>query len=276
MIDRTQIKALRDLMEVATSLDVRVMLIGAAARLLMFDWKHDLPQSRTTKDWDLAVKLESWDAFLKLKTALTKPPRARFSQAKAEQRIIHVSGTLVDLIPFGGIETKDGTIVWPRDHTEMTVVGFTQAYDNAELVEIAEGLRLCVVTIPFLLVLKVVAFHDRRKFDDLRDILFILEKYFEYEDINRIFDELSDQLAAGEISFDNAGQYLIGRDVGRLCHSQTREKVVSVLDELLINPIESDLLKVLGSGLDSEEWESRRNRYFGMIGSFRDGLKASA
>ncbi|HEV8486732.1 MAG TPA: hypothetical protein VGV87_24515 [Blastocatellia bacterium] len=51
-------------MEVATSLDVRVMLIDAAARLLMFDWKHDLPQSRTTKDWDLAVKLESWEKAL--------------------------------------------------------------------------------------------------------------------------------------------------------------------------------------------------------------------
>jgi hypothetical protein len=53
MIDRLQSEALKDLSAVATHLNIPFMLIGAAARLVMFDWKHaTLPQHRTTTDWD--------------------------------------------------------------------------------------------------------------------------------------------------------------------------------------------------------------------------------
>jgi hypothetical protein len=62
-----------------------------------------------------------------------------------------------------------------------------------------------VVTIPTLVMLKLVAHRDRRKTDDLADVLFILENYSRYELEDRIFDELADQLASGELPFEHAG-----------------------------------------------------------------------
>jgi predicted nucleotidyltransferase len=238
----------------------------------MLDWKYGLPERRTTRDWDLAVEVPDWKTFLGLKSALTE--NGTFRETTVQHRLIHRSGTQVDLVPFGGVEASDGTITWPGEETSMTVLGLREAYANAGPVEVEEGLSLPVVTIPFLVVLKLFAFQDRRRMDDLRDLIFALEHYDKYIDQNRIFDELSDKLEARSLSFDHAGHYLIGKDVGQLCRASTIIRLNSVLDEL-IDPQDSKLFEILPRGLESDEWETRANNLIAILKSFRDGIADS-
>jgi predicted nucleotidyltransferase len=63
----------------------------------------------------------------------------------------------------------------------MTVIGFREGDEHATRIDLAPGVSVRVVTIPTLVILRVVAYYDRRKIDDLADVLFILENYSRYE-----------------------------------------------------------------------------------------------
>jgi len=62
----------------------------------------------------------------------------------------------------------------------MTVLGFQEAVDTAQLVEVGEGLVVPVVSIPAFVLLKLMAWKDRRiiKNTDASDLLFVLRNYF--------------------------------------------------------------------------------------------------
>ncbi len=59
MIEKEHVEAIIDLERIARAQKITVMIIGAGARLLLLDWRHNLPARRTTMDWDLAVRMES-------------------------------------------------------------------------------------------------------------------------------------------------------------------------------------------------------------------------
>ena len=175
------------------------MIIGAGARLLLLDWKYGLPTQRTSKDWDFAARMISWKQYEQLRDALASGPLAPFRRTAAEHRLQHTSGTLIDLLPFGQLEGPEGTIEWPESHAVMSVIGFSDADEHAIPIELRPGVTIRVVTIPALVALKLIAYKDRSRADDLRDVLFILEYYSRYELEDRIFDELSELLANGEL-----------------------------------------------------------------------------
>ena len=153
--------------------------------------------------------MKSWTLFKRLRNELTRSD-APFRSSGAEHRFAHTSGTLVDLIPFGEIEEPEGVIRWPESQAVMTVIGFREADSHATRIELAPGVQVRVVTIPMLVILKLVAYEDRGKTDDLADVLFVLENFSRYELENRIFEELAEQLARGELPFEEAGAFLSG------------------------------------------------------------------
>src|SRR5262245_54439813 len=63
MIDKEHIEALIDLEKIASAHNIPVILIGAGARLLLLDWKHGLPQQRTSEDWDFGARVMSWEHY---------------------------------------------------------------------------------------------------------------------------------------------------------------------------------------------------------------------
>jgi predicted nucleotidyltransferase len=232
VIDPANIGAIIDLERTAGALGVPLMMIGAGARLLLLDWKLNLPTRRTTKDWDFGVRMGSSKQFERLRDELTRPG-ATFRATGIEHRFVHTSGTLVDLVPFGEIEKPEAKIQWPGSHAVMTVVGFRDADAHATRVELAPGIHVRVVSIATLVILKLVAYQDRNKADDLADVLFILEYYSRYELDARILDELAEQLAGGKLPFEYAGAYLLGRDMAAQCSPSNRLKLGDILDDLL-------------------------------------------
>jgi predicted nucleotidyltransferase len=68
----------------------------------------------------------------------------------------------VDLIPFGGIETSPGIIMWPPDMAiMMNVAGFGDALAAAVNVEVSPGMEIKVASLPGIAILKIFAWADR-------------------------------------------------------------------------------------------------------------------
>lgn len=272
MINASETQALCDLQRIASSLDIPVMLIGAGARLLTLDWKYNLASSRTTKDWDLAVKVTSWDEFDRLRQALQQGTPALFKPTKLAQRLIHTSGIPIDLVPFGGLARANGAIVWPDEEIEMTVLGFDEALAHAEWFKLEPDEKIAIATIPALLVMKFFAFADRKHIDDLKDAVFILQHYLQHHNENRIFDELANQLAHGKIEYQQAGPFLLGKEAGQLCKHETVERLLPIIDSL-IDPYSEKVGQLAGPLGDFDEEEKRRREIAASFKSFRDGIK---
>ena len=115
-----------------------------------------------------------------------------------------------------------------------------------------------------------MAHRDRRKTDDLTDVLFILEHYSRYELEDRIFDELADRLAGGELPFEQAGAFLVGRDVATQCRPASRPKLAAILDNLLSDEV--PLAQLVAPALDEVSWQQRFDSITGLFRRFSDGF----
>ena len=58
MITSNERRVLADLVHIVNSLDLPIILVGAGAMLLIFDQK--MGEGRGTKDWDVAISIDSW------------------------------------------------------------------------------------------------------------------------------------------------------------------------------------------------------------------------
>lgn len=65
-------RAIEALLQVVSAHEIETMAIGANARVLVIDGRHDLPSPRRTLDWDFAVRVDSWASFADLGEALRR------------------------------------------------------------------------------------------------------------------------------------------------------------------------------------------------------------
>lgn len=108
-----EVSAVRDLLRGAGEAGVEVMLIGAAARLILIDWKVGGVARRATTDWDFATRVDSWEQVAALNRRLTQGTGAAFVPTGVEHRLKHRSGVHVDFVPFGRVQNERGIIRWP-------------------------------------------------------------------------------------------------------------------------------------------------------------------
>lgn len=271
MIGTDEKATLSDFAEVAGQHGISFLVVGAGARLLMLDWKYNLPASRTTLDWDLAVNVSDWDTFRELLGALTTGPNARFTRTATEHRLRHASGIPIDIIPFGEIE-QDGKITWPEDSSVMGVHGFQEVYSNAQWLTLDVDCRLAVAAVPGLAVLKLFSFYERRRGDDLRDLYFIVRHYAGAGNEDRIFDELHTLLSDKSFSYEVAGAYLLGQDIRRIVRPETREQAIEFLTKL-VDPYCPDFKVLLERFGDEKDEEQRRAAIAGQFAALKAGLE---
>lgn len=150
-----------------------------------------------------------------------------------KQRLIHASGLLIDLIPFGDIEEASGQIAWPPDFSVvMSTVGFREAYDNSIEVRITDELIVRVASLAGLALMKLVAWDDRRFERDAQDLGLIMRFYLAAGNEDRIYSEKGDcvDLLNEEFDYQRASARILGRDLGRLVtdiSQPTLERVLS-------------------------------------------------
>lgn len=242
MIGSTEKQVLADLITIVSALDLPMILVGAGARLLIFDQKFG--EGRGTKDWDVAISIDSWEAYQKLCEYLIEGDAPRFQSTKNSHKFKHLETNIeVDIIPFGAIGEPDQQIVWSDSGNSMNVLGFMEALSSAKTISI-DDLEIQVIDTPAFIVLKVFAWGDRgeRTNKDLEDIEFILSKY---EDDNRVYTELAEELADGVVDFLDANIYLLGQDIYKILQEKTlNERNLKTLNEL--NLILGRLIESLG------------------------------
>lgn len=146
-----------DITETAGSLGIPFFVIGATVRDLILEHQYGIRSRRGTIDIDLGMQIENWEKFRVLSEALMSS--GKFSKGKSAQTFIY--GNLpIDIIPFGGIANEKKEIIWPPEHeTAMSVIGFTDAYENSLTARLRTEpiLEVKIASIPDLVILKLIS-----------------------------------------------------------------------------------------------------------------------
>ncbi|MDP9054858.1 MAG: nucleotidyl transferase AbiEii/AbiGii toxin family protein [Acidobacteriota bacterium] len=234
-IDPSVVRVLRVLDPIARSSRCEYFLAGATARDLILVNVHGLQPGRATRDMDFGIAVESWAQFELLKERLLATNK--FSASRAHQRLTfadlnEVISTPIDLIPFRGVASADGTFAWPpgRDIV-MNVAGFEEALTSSVLIEIEADLTVHVASAAGLTLLKLAAWVDRGRETnkDAADLYRLLTSYADAGNTDRLYDTELDLLESVGFDMRLAGAELLGRDVAAICDTQILNQVQSVL-----------------------------------------------
>lgn len=223
---------LSDIHLVASEQDIRLLLVGATARDLILS--HYGEQSdRATNDVDFGIQVETWKQVESLKAGLQHTGRFSTDQSQP-QRLKYLESFIVDLVPFGRIESADGTIAWPPDQAfGMNVLGFDDAYDGSVILEVTPEIDLPICTLAGLALMKFLAWGDRpnERNRDALDLAFITRKYLDIGNQNRISDKSGDclDLLDDNFDYDVASARILGRDIARIASSRTRDHIEAIL-----------------------------------------------
>lgn len=113
------------------------LVVGATARnILSVAWFDRLP-SRATRDVDVAVAVATWEAFERLTEGLT-----RRGGAHTFSVLVGGAAVEVDVVPYGGVETPDRSVLLPDEHL-LNVLGIREAFDAADTVQTCPATSLC-------------------------------------------------------------------------------------------------------------------------------------
>jgi predicted nucleotidyltransferase len=201
---------------VAEKLDVRFFLMGAAARDVMIRHAHNLDTGRGTTDVDFAVAIDRWETWRSLRDALLRSGEFVEWQGRAEHRLRHRSGLPLDLVPFGGVERLDRTLVWPPDNVEVfNCFGMDEAYKATVEVKLPRDVVTRVASLPALAILKIAAWADRKQEGprDAPDLILIARRYLDCGNFDRLCEQHADLLETDRFDYEYAGAQLLARDM---------------------------------------------------------------
>ncbi len=224
-------EALHPIQEVATSLGLTWVLIGAAARDLILLHEGADPSPRRTLDVDIAISVESWDQFETLRTLLIEAHGAR-PESSSPQRI-HLSRNMpIDIVPFGGI-TRDGVIRWPPEGDwTLGVAGFADALAHSIQVILPGGLRVQTTSAHHFLALKLMAWRDRHLSHpdrDASDLALVMEHATDFIGLDVLYEDHEDTLKLHDFDPDLAALHILGRKLGSALTTEAYQLVLSTL-----------------------------------------------
>jgi predicted nucleotidyltransferase len=218
------VEVLMAVCDLAQARGVEIMLIGATARdIALAAEGYDAPL-RATNDVDIAVAVPNAAAFERLVAELAPVP------AGGAHKFL-VNGIDVDIVPFGGIEREDRTIVWP-DGSTMSTLGFSESLPSALDLLLPDKRRMSVASVPAQTALKVFAWADRGNWTDRDavDLGVLLQSYSSGDRLDRIYAE-DDIAILAEYDFDVrlAGAHRLGVDVRLALGNQVAQRCRDII-----------------------------------------------
>jgi predicted nucleotidyltransferase len=230
-MDPATVAILRDVQRAAQRLNADVLLIGASARDYWLHTRHSIRVGRATEDYDLAVIVESWDAYQQLTEALVKT--GQFCQDSHQQQRLYAGDLTLDLVPFGALESPPGNIAWPpAGNIVMSTLGFRDALAAGETINIGSGTSFKVATLPSLVLLKLVAWNDRHKSKDAYDVTLIAQNYTDAGHFERLTDAGAPLIEIFE-DIQVAGAALLGQDIRAIASDETLEIACKILSDAI-------------------------------------------
>jgi predicted nucleotidyltransferase len=247
------------------------LIVGAMARDLQLHYGRGVPITRATSDVDLGVAVGNWDEFRRMRDACLES--SRFSTGRAGiHRLVHSSGVPLDLIPFGGVERRDGTIEWPEDSAVMGVLGYTEAGETATQILLPDKMPVATVSLAMLAILKLMAWSERHTYaprKDAGDLFLILRHYLDDENTVRLYEVGQHLLDRDDFDYEVAGAWLAGYDALQcvINHSKQPRRVLDAVDKVLLTEADaSGNLRLVG------EVGSSAPIALKLLGAFRDGI----
>ena len=109
----------------------------------------------------------------------------------------------------------------------MNAVAFSDVFESSVIVEIHSDLSIPVTSLPGLIILKLFAWLDRHYERDVQDIKRLIETYTDAGNMDRLYEEESEELE--RVGFDTvlAGAFLLGKDARLITDETVRTKLRS-------------------------------------------------
>ena len=251
--------------------DVDFLVIGAVARGLLLHYGHGVPITRATTDIDLGLAVAGWEEFQQLRDAYLKSDDFTAGRP-GNHRLVHRSGVTLDLIPFGGIEREDGTIMWPEDDTVMGVLGFTEARATAIEIQLPGKMSVTTVCLPMLAILKLMAWSERHTYaprKDASDLFLVLANYLNDENAERLYNVGAHLLERDDFDYEAAGAWLAGHDAAHCITNNSKQprRVLDAVEKILLTEADSN-----GNLRLAEEAGAKAPTAIKLLGGFRDGI----
>ncbi|AIG79469.1 nucleotidyl transferase AbiEii/AbiGii toxin family protein [Amycolatopsis japonica] len=240
---------------VANAVGVEYLVVGATARTILSIGLVGGPPERATQDIDIAAAMGTWDDFEEFVSRLDRHGRSAHS--------FLVEGIEVDVLPYGGIEDEDRTILWPDDH-RMSVRGFREAVASAESVILPGGLVIKVPAVPALALLKLLTWWDRRATTthDAIDLGTMIGWYSSGPYWDRLYDEELEVLERHGFDPALAGAWLLGSHMPALLDSDGVAVLLDIVGD-------DDVLGRLGSDV-------RLTRGPVLVGALAEGIREAS
>lgn len=216
-VDPLVVAVLSDLARGLRSLEIDFCIIGALVPELLLG----VTPRRLTNDADAIVVLETLTAFERLKERLAE---FGFVPTRVPYRLTHRDGGWVDLLPYSKALAPTGHLDLTQD-LSFNVAGFDQVVPNAVQVSVAPDLTVPMVPLPLYVLLKLVAYGDRKEPKDLGSVLHCLRHYAEDEDRRYGLDH-----DGKPVPFEHTCAYLLGQDCRRFSDRSVARSVGIVLD----------------------------------------------
>jgi predicted nucleotidyltransferase len=248
----------------------QMLLAGAMARDLLLMHAHGVGIARATEDVDLAFAVRDWGEFGRLCAQLTGC--GLFEAHRSVMHRLRYHETLpIDVIPFGGVERADRSIAWPPDgRTVMDVLGYREAMASATTVILPFGQSVQVVSLPALVLLKVLAWEQRHGLEpdkDASDLMLLLRHYLDAGNAKRLYAEAAHLLESADFDYEIAGAWLLGRDAADIiaAHGETPLAAARRVQSILEPQIDPDgTLRLIGQARDIEADHRRTGRWGAM------------
>lgn len=274
-IDPASLALFETLNEAAGSNGVSFFLVGATARDIIFERGYGLSNRRATKDVDIGVRVDSWDGFKKLKESLLKS--GHLKETMEVQRLVYQGELLIDILPFGGIANDQCEIRWPPDEViVMSVAGFEDAYRAAHKVRVRANppLDILVASPVGLTIMKLIAWADRpyERRKDAQDFAYILEKYLDVGNDERLREKHTDLVAVENFDYVGAGARLLGRDIASIGHPKTIGRIREILANETADDSQFRLIQAMNAGRGAA-LEERENRFEEPLALLRQLMK---
>jgi predicted nucleotidyltransferase len=140
-----------------------LMIVGATCRDALHRAAGYDTTLRGTDDIDLALAVPDWGHYEAITSQLD-----RAEQSTSGIRYL-VAGMPVDLMPFGRhVEEPDGAVSPAPRGESMSVFGFQDVWNSAEIVEVG-GVEVRLPTVPGYMLLKLRAWLDRVQHPNFKD-----------------------------------------------------------------------------------------------------------
>ncbi|ROT96188.1 hypothetical protein EB809_17365 [Marinobacter sp. R17] len=263
-IDSIQRRTYEAIARVASERQVPFIIVGASARDLVMHHGYKARIQRATRDIDLAVQVEDWEAFEAIKSSLMAEG---YRQTKITHRLVDDCNIPLDIIPFGPLESASARIEWPGDPSEMHVMGFKEALEHADhvIVDSQPPFELSVASPVGLAILKLVAWSEREprvRRKDAADFIYLLDNYDKIPAIaDRLYGEHAGILEIYEWDTRFAGAHVLGLDVASIAEARTLSYLRYRLD------VESAERLCIDAGSDPADINES------LVSAFRRGMK---